>query len=78
MGKNVVWDSGFGKESSYQKRILNKLRKKYASRIIISELNQKSAEIISLAYEYSKVDKKTRERDYAFAKKIVDKRLGSV
>ena len=71
------WKMGLGKEGPAQERLLEKLRKKYAAMILLSELNTNRENVLDLALKYHEVDPATRDKDAYHAQFNVEGRVNS-
>nr|KAJ0211254.1 hypothetical protein LSAT_V11C400213610 [Lactuca sativa] len=61
MGQPISnWKPGLYKESAIQQTTLEKLRQRYAHRMLASEINMLKAKVLDLAEKYQKVEFKVR------------------
>lgn len=57
MGEAVSkWDCGLPSESDAQRDMLRRLRFKYATKILLHELNVHAEKMIQLAHEFNKIE----------------------
>ncbi|CAI9285756.1 unnamed protein product [Lactuca saligna] len=69
------WKPGLHKESAIQQNTLEKLRKRYAHRMLTSKINMLRAKVLDLAENFQKVEFKVRT-DHAYkAMPTIQKRL---
>lgn len=72
------WKPGFPKEGLAQENMLEKLRSRYASRMLTSEINELREDVLKKAYDYQKVDPKVRAEHALYAMQTVVERMKSV
>ena len=71
------WKMGFGKEGPAQEKLLEKVRKKYAATILLSELNTKREEVMDASLKYQLLDPEIRGKDEYNAQFNVEGRVNS-
>ena len=71
------WKMGLGKETPSQGKDLENLRKKYASTILLSELNTKRDNVLDRAREYQKVDPVIRRKHADESRFLVEDRVNN-
>lgn len=69
------YSCGFPKEGGSQDVMLDRVRSKYAHRLIMSDINIMKNDILNLARDYSKVPKSKRNQDLQDASQIIQQRL---